>query len=175
MRPAEPSPRPRLAVTTVGALVLNRSGEALFVRSPKWNHLWAVPGGKVEWGEPLHTALVRELREETGLCLADVSWAPTLEHVRTPDFRSDAHFVLLNFYARTVDDVVILNDEATAHRWLRPEVALRALDLNVPTRRLVLSYLATGGRGRPLDDHVNASFEDASFGDASNEASTTPG
>jgi 8-oxo-dGTP diphosphatase len=58
-------PRPVLAV---GAVVV-RDDELLLIRrghGPAGGY-WAVPGGKVEFGETVHEAVVRELLEETGL------------------------------------------------------------------------------------------------------------
>lgn len=52
----------------VGALI-NPSGEVLITRRPQHVHqggLWEFPGGKVELGENVETALTRELREELG-------------------------------------------------------------------------------------------------------------
>lgn len=53
----------------VGA-VLNQHGEVLITRRPDHVHqggLWEFPGGKVEFGETVAMALMRELREELGI------------------------------------------------------------------------------------------------------------
>lgn len=149
VRPADAAPRP---LATVGALIVAPGGHGLFVRTEKWRGRWGVPGGKIERGETMLAALRREALEETGLELHDVRWAPTLEAVRSEEFAFDAHFVLLNFVARTRTTEVRLNDEADLHAWLRPADALRELTLNGPTRALVLHYLAHGHAGPRLSD-----------------------
>jgi 8-oxo-dGTP diphosphatase len=60
-------PRPAVVVG-VGAIVV-RDGRLLVVRraNPPAQGLWAVPGGRLEHGEPIADAVVRELAEETGL------------------------------------------------------------------------------------------------------------
>ena len=50
-------------------MVVDRGGSVLLVRRAKSPAAgtWTVPGGRVEHGESLESAVVRELREETGI------------------------------------------------------------------------------------------------------------
>ena len=50
----------------VGALVRDSEGRIALVRN-RWSDGWVLPGGSVESGETLREAVVREVREETGL------------------------------------------------------------------------------------------------------------
>ncbi len=56
-------------VPCVGGLVFDHRGRLLLVRraNEPGRGLWSVPGGRVEQGEDDHTAVVREMAEETGL------------------------------------------------------------------------------------------------------------
>ncbi|QFZ24024.1 NUDIX domain-containing protein [Saccharothrix syringae] len=56
-------------IRCVGGIVHDTNGRLLLVRrrNPPGEGLWSLPGGRVEPGESDETALMRELREETGL------------------------------------------------------------------------------------------------------------
>jgi 8-oxo-dGTP diphosphatase len=57
-------------IHVVAGVLIDTSGRVLLAQRPAGKHLagmWEFPGGKLEPGEGLHQALVRELREELGI------------------------------------------------------------------------------------------------------------
>lgn len=137
--PRAPQAERRQPIVTVGALIFNAQGECLMVRTPKWNRSWGIPGGKVRYGEAMEAALVREIKEETGLDVHDIRFVIAQDCIETPEFYRPEHFLLLNFACRTNGTAVCLNEELEDFRWLSPKDALN-LSLNKPTRILIEAY-----------------------------------
>lgn len=104
--------RPEVAVGAVA----RRGDELLLVRrghGPGAGE-WSVPGGRVESGETLAEAVVRELEEETGLlgvCGPFLGWVERLG--------DDHHFVILDFEVTVLDrDEPRAGDDAAEARWV---------------------------------------------------------
>ncbi len=84
----------------VGAIAVH-DGELLLIRrghGPAAGQ-WSVPGGRVELGEMLIEAVVREMLEETGLecvCGELVGWVERID--------DEGHYVILDFEVTVLDD-----------------------------------------------------------------------
>jgi len=130
------APPPEVCVGAIvvddGRLLLIRRGRGAAVGS------WSIPGGRVEAGEPLATAVERELAEETGLdgrCSRFVGWVERI---------SDAyHFVILDFLVELVEPgtAAVAGDDASDVAW----VALDELDAVEPLVPGLVDFLREHG------------------------------
>ncbi|MDP3078868.1 NUDIX hydrolase [Bradyrhizobium sp.] len=112
-----PPPHPQLAVSAA----IFRDGRILLVRRAKSpaKGLYSLPGGRVEFGETLHTALRREVDEETALQIEIAGLAGWREVV--PGAGGGGHYLIMSFAARWSSGEPVLNDEHDDFRWLAPE------------------------------------------------------
>lgn len=108
---------PQLAVSAA----IFREGKVLLVRrarSPA-KGFYSLPGGRVEFGESLATALHREVREETGLTIEIVALAGWREVLPAP--AGGGHYLIMSFAARWIGHEPVLNEEHDDFKWLKPE------------------------------------------------------
>ena len=89
--------RPRGIQAVVLSAVVE-DGRILLLRRARepYRGFWAIPGGKIEFGETPVDAVVREAREETGLAARFLHWGGVAsETMSGPDGCVTAHFLLL--------------------------------------------------------------------------------
>jgi 8-oxo-dGTP diphosphatase len=111
--------RPYLAVSAA----IFHAGRVLIVRrgTPPMQGVYTLPGGGVELGETLEQAIVREVREETGLAIEPIALAGYRQVIaRDADGRIERHFVILPFAARYLAGEIALNAELVEAAWLWP-------------------------------------------------------
>jgi mutator protein MutT len=73
-------------------LLLRRSGD-----NPQFDHLYELPGGKVDFGEDPKAALQREVAEETGLELLTIQLSDVYSRLDSSD--PQKHYIALVFWA----------------------------------------------------------------------------
>jgi len=124
----------------VAIAILRTRGRVFLVRRARGKPLpgrWEFPGGKVEVGEEPRVALRRELREELGIRVRDLSLFGVYSHVY--DFpEGPVHYVLLA-YAATVRT----GPWARKGRWMDAR-ALAATPVVEGSRPIVSALLGKG-------------------------------
>ena len=109
----------------VGAVVVD-AGRLLLIRRGREPGLgrWSVPGGRVEWGETIGEAVLRELAEETGLegiCGPLVGWVERITETH--------HVIIFDFFVDILEpEPAAAADDATDLRWV-PMEDVAELDL----------------------------------------------
>jgi len=108
-------------VAAVGVICL-RGDQVLLIRrgNPPRLGEWSLPGGRVEPGETLRDAALRELVEETGV---EAELGPLVDVVDGIFPESGRHYVLIDFAARwQAGEPVAGDDAADARFWPLDEV-----------------------------------------------------
>jgi 8-oxo-dGTP diphosphatase len=109
--------RPQLAVSAA----IFRGERVLVVRRARspGKGFYSLPCGRVEFGESLHTALHREVDEETAIKIDIVGLAGWREVL--PSAGGAGHYLIMSFAARWKALEPVLNDEHDDFKWLRPD------------------------------------------------------
>ncbi len=107
---------PRHIVAAMG-VVINRTGCILLVKTQRGH--WEPPGGQVECGEDIATALKREIYEESG-CRVEVGRLVGIySNVGSPEQ------VILGFWCTHTRGEPQAGEECQEAGWFAPETALR--------------------------------------------------
>lgn len=113
-------PEESTAIRCVGGIVHDSAGRLLLIRrahAPSAG-LWTLPGGRVEPGETDDAAVIRELREETGLEVLPRRLVGVLEH---------PPYLIHDYVCSLRGGQLRAGDDAAGARWVRHD-AFRAMD-----------------------------------------------
>ena len=126
---------------TVGAVIFNKEGKMLLVKSYKWFDKFTIPGGHVELGETLKKALMREVKEEVGLNVEVGEIINIDEAIFSSEFAKRKHFIFVDFICKCKNDKIVLDEnEIQSYVWIDPKEALK-LDLESFIRKSLEKYL----------------------------------
>lgn len=106
-------------VLVVAVALVDIDGRVLIAQRPKGKSmagLWEFPGGKVEEGEQLEAALIRELEEELGIDVSENCLAPFTFASHSYD---DFH-LLMPLYVCRVWEGTVKPKEGQVLKWVRP-------------------------------------------------------
>lgn len=112
-------------VTSVVAVILNERQEVLLTKRsiPPFQGEWVMPGGKVDLGEPVKSAIVREVMEEVGLEVEVGELIDLFEHVTPGD--DNYHFIIIYYRCHPLHQELNHSEhEVDEVRWVaQPDLA----------------------------------------------------
>jgi 8-oxo-dGTP diphosphatase len=135
-------------VPAVGVVCL-RGDNVLLIRrgTPPRVGEWSLPGGRIEPGEGVRAAALRELREETGVEARLIGLIDVVDGV-FPD--AGRHYVLIDFAAEWLSGEPTAGDDAAEAAFLPVSEALTLVAWS-ETRRIIEAAVAMRNNAAPAD------------------------
>ena len=134
---------PERPIVGVGAVILDGERVLLVRRGNEpLKGEWSLPGGGVEVGETLETAIAREVLEETGLEVDVGPMIDVLDRISVdPDGRVRYHYVLIDFVCRPTGGTLCCATDAADATWA-PVAELPRFALADATLAMIVKALA---------------------------------
>jgi 8-oxo-dGTP diphosphatase len=128
---------------TVGVICF-RGDEVLIIQRGKAPRLgdWSIPGGRLEWNEPVKTCALRELMEETGVRAELLGLVDVIDGF----FGEGRHYVLIDYAARWVEGEPVAGDDAADTRFMPVAEAIAMVQWET-TKQVIRDAWERFGRG----------------------------
>lgn len=120
------------------AIVYNNKGNFLALKASYKGKRWDLPGGAIDFPEGHEDALHRELQEEAGIQITEIT---PIEIQTGYNKEQDEYIVFLGYIAKAQSENIVLSDEHTAYRWVSKESFLE-LDVTPYLREFVEKFVA---------------------------------
>ncbi|MBI2595715.1 NUDIX hydrolase [Candidatus Daviesbacteria bacterium] len=115
--------------------------EILLVKTHKWGNKYSIVGGKVKRNERLEQALIREVKEETGLQSEIGQHICTFDQIKNSGYYlSGIQHIFVDNIVKVTSKKVFLNGEAQDYIWIPAKEALEALAIEPNARHTVQMY-----------------------------------
>jgi 8-oxo-dGTP diphosphatase len=130
---------PEHPVAGVGAIILQEGKLLLEKRGHEpAKGKWSIPGGTVELGETLETAVIRETKEETCLDVEDPRLVDVVDQMDLDEQgKVKYHFVILDYIVKVKGDEPRAESDADALKWV-PLNEVENYDLTASFRRFFI-------------------------------------
>lgn len=138
---------PKHPLPGVGALILRRDKIVLVQRGRNpLKGYWSLPGGLIEPGEKIEAALIREVREETGLIVRPKKLFEIFERIiLDPQGRPEYHYILHDYLCTIAGGHLQAGDDAGVAAWV-PRADLKSLKLTEGTLAVIEKAFRAGNR-----------------------------
>ncbi len=110
---------PDRPIASVGAIILREDNVLLVKRGVEPSAgLWSIPGGAIELGETAQDALVREVKEETGLEVEPEEVVEVFNTILEERGRVQYHYVIIDYLCRYVSGEIAPASDVEDARWV---------------------------------------------------------
>jgi 8-oxo-dGTP diphosphatase len=111
---------PERPILGVGAVIFDDEGRVLLVKRAHepLKGEWSLPGGAVDVGETLESAVAREVLEETGLVVAVGTRVEVVERITRDERGVQYHFVIVDYLCRPTGGTLACASDADAAQWV---------------------------------------------------------
>ena len=120
-KPKDKRRYPERPLVGVGALIIKGDRILLVQRAGQpLKGYWSIPGGLVDVGEKLNDAIIREVKEETGLDVKPLKVIEIFERIlRDTKGAPEYHYVLIDYLCRVTGGELQAADDAAGVEWVR--------------------------------------------------------